>query len=197
MNNAWALWASYETSFIGEVLCGCRLLEWLYLPTDCMMSRSIGAAKSGLRWTNMDRTTTARHRVSSSYSSRTAAQSRHLRHSIVVKPFRQWGDLSQKRHSCGLMHPPVRHCGWLLIDELLRRGDKHADCAGCREQAGLRWTCRGYIGTARFLEWVINYMLNKVFKKKNNSAFGLIWDKTVMLPDSVPGPNFKKLIRQD
>lgn len=43
-----------------------------------MMSRSIGAAKSGLRWMNMDRATTARHRVSSSYSSRTAAQSRHL-----------------------------------------------------------------------------------------------------------------------
>lgn len=69
---------SYETSFIGEVLCGCRLLEWLYLPTDCMMSRSIGAAKSGLRWMNMERTTTAKLRVSSSYSSSTAAQSRHL-----------------------------------------------------------------------------------------------------------------------
>lgn len=49
-----------------------------YLPTDCMMSRSIGAAKSGLRWMNMDRTTTARLSVSSSYSSSTAAQSLHL-----------------------------------------------------------------------------------------------------------------------
>lgn len=66
----------YETSFIAEVLH--VAVEWLYLPTDCMMSRSIGAAKSGLRWMNMDRATTARHRVSSSYSSRTAAQSRHL-----------------------------------------------------------------------------------------------------------------------
>lgn len=49
-----------------------------YLPTDCMMSSSIGAAKSGLRWMNIERTITARLRVSSSYSSSTAAQSRHL-----------------------------------------------------------------------------------------------------------------------
>lgn len=42
------------------------------------MSRSMGAAKSGLRWMNMDKTTTARLRVSSSYSSSTAAQSLHL-----------------------------------------------------------------------------------------------------------------------
>lgn len=49
-----------------------------------MMSRSIGAAKSGLRWMNMDKTTTARLRVSSSYSSSTAAQSLHLDHHIKV-----------------------------------------------------------------------------------------------------------------
>lgn len=55
-----------------------------YLPTDCMMSRSMGAAKSGLRWMNMERTTTARPRVSSSYSSSTAAQSRHLGHDIEI-----------------------------------------------------------------------------------------------------------------
>lgn len=84
MNYAWALRVSYETSFNGEVLCGYRLLEWLYLPTDCMMSRSIGAAKSGLRWMNMERTTTARPRVSSSYSSSTAAQSRHLGHHMEI-----------------------------------------------------------------------------------------------------------------
>lgn len=84
MNYAWALRVSYETSFNAEVLCGCRLLERLYLPTDCMMSSSIGAAKSGLRWMNMERTTTARPRVSSSYSSSTAAQSRHLGYHIAI-----------------------------------------------------------------------------------------------------------------
>lgn len=78
MNNAWALGVLWNFIYRWSAACGCGRLEWLYLPTDCMMSRSIGAAKSGLRWMNMDRATTARQRVSSSYSSRTAAQSRHL-----------------------------------------------------------------------------------------------------------------------
>lgn len=64
------------------VLCsvGCVFIYAgdLYLPTDCMMSRSSGAARSGLRWVNIERTTTANARVSSSYSSNTAPQSRHL-----------------------------------------------------------------------------------------------------------------------
>lgn len=142
MNYAWGV--SYETSFIGEVLCGCRLLEWLYLPTDCIMSRSMGAAKSGLRWMNMDRTTTARPRVSSSYSSSTAAQSRHLGYHIDINQLNI--RMACFRYSCVLIHPPVRHCGRLLIDELLGCRDKHADCAGCREQAGL---CRTYKGNKR------------------------------------------------
>lgn len=150
MNYAWALGVSYETSFNGEVLCGCRLLEWLYLPTDCMMSRSIGAAKSGLRWMNMDRTTTARPRVSSSYSSSTAAQSRHLGYHIEINQLNISTTCFQDRYSCGLIHPPVRHCGRLLVDELLRCRDEHADCARCREQTGLCWTYKGNKRTVGF-----------------------------------------------
>lgn len=81
MNYAWVLRASYETSFNGWSAAWTEL-EGTYLPTDCMMSRSMGAAKSGLRWMNMERTITARARVSSSYSSSTAAQSRHLQNII-------------------------------------------------------------------------------------------------------------------
>lgn len=55
-----------------------RVGQTVYLPTDCMISNRSGAARSGLRWINMERTTTARAKVSSSYSSRTAPQSRHL-----------------------------------------------------------------------------------------------------------------------
>lgn len=65
----------YELCSVG---CGLICAVELYLPTDCMMSRSNGAARSGLRWVNIERTTTAKARVSSSYSSKTAPQSRHL-----------------------------------------------------------------------------------------------------------------------
>lgn len=76
-----------------------------YLPTDCMMSRSIGAAKSGLRWMNMDKTTTARLSVSSSYSSSTAAQSLHLDdHSKVGRQVGQFGDCRAARTGDWMVH---------------------------------------------------------------------------------------------
>lgn len=137
------------------MLCGCRLqgrlLERLYLPTDCMMSRSIGAAKSGLRWMNMERTTTARLSVSSSYSSSTAAQSRHLEHhtkwlytASIIK------NTCFKTGRCWLIDSPVRHCSRLLINKLLGCRNKHADCAWRREKASF---CRNYKGSILYSKY--------------------------------------------
>lgn len=56
-----------------------------------MISNRSGAARSALRWMNMERTTTARAKVSSSYSSRTAPQSRHLHtHTLDDTPYWQY-----------------------------------------------------------------------------------------------------------
>lgn len=127
MNYAWALRGSYETSFDGEVLCGCGLLlGGLYLPTDCMMSRSIGAAKSGLRWINMERTTTARPRVSSSYSSSTAAQSRHLGHHKETKQDTSSIELKDfyviKTKSLGLINSSTCQTWWSAVHRWIPPG---------------------------------------------------------------------------
>lgn len=46
-----------------------------------------------------------------------------------------------KTGSWWLIDSPVRHCSRLLINELLRGRDKHADCAWCREKTSF---CRTY-----------------------------------------------------
>lgn len=76
------------------------------------------------------------------------------------------------RRSCGpTMRPPVRHGGRLLVDEFLGRRDKHADCAGRGQQAGLGRTCGGRKGKRRLLERVVNCMLNKGFTGKKRVLF--------------------------
>lgn len=79
----------------------------IHLPTDCMISSNNGAAKSGLKWMKVERTTMASPRVSSSYSSRMAPQSWHLQRKQrgAFHKSRQWFQDIKSTHS---------HLGWVL-----------------------------------------------------------------------------------